>query len=245
MRCNRRGQNNKVEISYNYGINAVLNTLPDSLYKSLYETARIRTNTNSFFVEELTSSYNNILDLFKQELRQRNCHIKFFDRQICLVKAMLDKDFITTYNVCEKSVEDINEKVVLETVLAFMSFSKWCIKGNEAVQLDLLELYKNHENVLESYKKQLLESIKHKDYDGISYILKTIYLDGIASFYGLNQEDKSKVLKNVKILVSNVSTMEVSKINAYSKQKNQFRKSYLRNSPFPKPIPKQQNQDYN
>ena len=186
----------------------------------------LKTNTNKFFLEDICILLDREIKRHGSLLKEANKKIFYFDILYCLTNVLIDKEIITSLEDTEdEKYKNINEKAIMEIILAFMCFSKWKIKDGAYQEFDYKELESDNDAIKE-LKEALLKAIISKNILMICCILERIYYSVV--LHSLNLDSYENIAKDIKIIHANSANLSPKYALGFRQHKQTFRDAYLR-----------------
>jgi len=197
-----RRDKNKIMLSTHHAFNKTFATL-DPIDISIY---KIYTNKN-MYLEEIIRLYEKTYKLYKEQ--NPNKLITIFDKTLCL--SMVLKKFNTfgysSQNTVPTRIKLINERYIVEVMLALLHFSEYNIRAAKKGELfpllsfDLDTLMAEYKELLERYIYELTSLLGQENFEATKILekLKELYDTAILYGNGIKEEDFPLIRKRIRV----------------------------------------------
>lgn len=216
----------RIAILVHNGLNNVLNDLKPEDYQYIF------TSTGPVHIENLFSDYHKYINYFEKIYKDTpDRKITIFDKALCLAMSMEQHLVISLSGFKGRKpvrFNDLNEKVIANTVVDFLHESRYLVKGflMEGT-LDLTVYEEDHKKELKQLKSLLATEFKkvNFDYNACLAILIKLYTRGIIYQAGFDTEMEVRLAENLRVR-ENVDAhgVQVSACNEYREHKKRFRR---------------------
>lgn len=218
----------KILMIEHYAFASIINDMDPKLFEYF------SVNNGYGAIEDIIRRYRMLVERCSYLFAQTGDEITFIDKAVCFAMSMKHKPIfhLNTDGKKNAKLKSVNEKVIAEAILAFLSCSEYKMHDHHKKlvfkeQWDLDGFDNGHKRELAAFRKQLVEECSKIaiDYETMVQLLNTIYLKGVM----YKEEIDADLEEKVRSKLVAVETYEVPRKHAELKQEYILHKSKYRN----------------